>query len=95
MAARRCGPASGLVPVSEDLRPCDIDVQGAPTQLLAVQGINRLLRLFKRIHRHKGKPSRSAGRPVGNETRREDSAVCRKNDMQVVFSEFEVEVPDE
>ena len=76
-------------------RPGDVDVQGTSAQFLPVQGVDGFLRLFRGAHRHEGKAARTPGVAVGNEVGLDDSAVSGKGVLQVVFGDFEVEVPDE
>jgi hypothetical protein len=76
-------------------RPSHVDVQGAPAQVFAVQGINRFLCLFRRIHRYEGKPPGSAGGPVSDKIGLDNSTVCRESVPQIVFGYFEFEIPDE
>jgi len=76
-------------------RPGDIDVQSAAAQFLAVQCIDGFLGLLGRAHRDEGEPARAACGPVGNQIGFLNGAVRREGVLQVVFGDFEVEVPDE
>ncbi len=73
----------------------DVDVQGTAAQLLAVQAINGLLRLFGGAHGDEGKPARPAAGPVSDEVGFDDGTERREGILQVVLGDFEVEVPDE
>ncbi len=55
--------------------PGDIDVQRTPSQFLPVQGVNGLLRLFRRTHCYEGEAARAATDPVGHKVGFNDSAV--------------------
>lgn len=73
----------------------NIDFQRAPAQVLAIQSFNRLLRLLRRAHRHKGEPARPARGAIHDEIGLHNVAARRERVLQVVLGDFEVEVPDE
>ena len=76
-------------------RPGNIDVERAPTQVLAVQTVDCFLRFFGRTHRDKGKTARPTGRSIGDKVCFDHGSVRREGILQVVFGDFEVKIPDE
>jgi hypothetical protein len=76
-------------------RPGDVNAQSAAAQIFAIQGVDGLLRCLRRIHRYKGEPTRAARGSVSNEIGLDDRAIGGEGVLQVVFRDFEVEVPDE
>jgi hypothetical protein len=74
-------------------RTRDVDCEGSPSQFLAMQCVNGLLRLFWRAHSNETKPPRTAGCPVHHQNGFEDRAVRRKSVLQVVFSDVEGKIP--
>jgi len=76
-------------------RPGNIDRYGPPAQLFAVQGVDGFLRLFRRAHGYETEAAWPTGGPVSNQIGFDYRAVRRKGVLQVVFGDFEVEVPNE
>jgi hypothetical protein len=76
-------------------RAGDVDAECASAQVFPVQGVNRLLRLFWRTHGDETESARPAGLPVSDDVSFHHGAVRRKGVLQLVFSDFEVEVSDE
>ncbi len=70
-------------------RPRNVHRQGAPSQFLAMQGLNRLLRLFRRAHRHETKPTRTTSRPVHHQVGFHHRAMGREGVLEVVFRNAE------
>jgi len=76
-------------------RTGNIDAESATAEVFAVHAVNRLLRFFGRVHGDEAKPARPAGRPVSDQVGFDDGAVGGEGVLQVVFGDFEVEIPDE
>src|ERR1019366_9462821 len=75
-------------------RPGDVNRQGASAQLFAIQCVDGLLRLLRRVHGDEGEPARTAGCPVHHQVGFDDRAVGRKGVLQVVFSDVEGKIPN-
>jgi len=75
-------------------RPSDVDREGAPAQLFAVEGVNGLLGLLRRTHGDESEPARTAGCPVHHKVGFDNRAVRRKGVLQVVFSDVEGKIPN-
>jgi hypothetical protein len=76
-------------------RPGDVNGQSAATQVFAIHGAYGFLSLLGRTHRHKAETPRASSGPVCGHIGFDDRAVRGKGVLQVVFRDFEVEVPDE
>ncbi len=75
--------------------PGDVNGQGATSHIFAIQPVDGFLRLFRCAHGHEGETSRASGHPVGDEIGFDNGSVGGKGILEVVFSDFKVEVPDE
>lgn len=75
-------------------RTGDIDGEGAAADVLAVQGINGLLRLLGRAHGHEAKAAGAAGHAVHHQVGLDHRAVRRKGVLEVIFGGVEREVSD-
>jgi len=73
----------------------NIHRQGTSTQILSVQSINRLLRLFRRAHRYEPEPTRAGCDPIRGDISLDDRPVRRKSVLQLVFGDLKVEIPNE
>jgi len=76
-------------------RASDIDAESAATEVFAVQTVNRLLGFLRGAHCDKGEATRPTGSPIGDEIGFDNGAIGCEGVLQVVFGDFEVEVPDE
>jgi hypothetical protein len=74
---------------------CHADVQSATAQIFAIQTINGFLRFFRGTHGYKCKPTRPASGPVSYKVGFNNGTVRGEGFLQVVFSDFEIEIPDE
>ncbi len=72
----------------------DVDGEIATVHRFPVEGIDGLLRLFRRAHSNERKAARAAGCPVHHQVGFNDRTVRRKRVLQVVFGGIEGEVPN-
>jgi len=76
-------------------RASDVDVDGATVEVLAIEPIDRGLRLFIRAHGHKRESARAARRFVGHEEGIGNGAELGKSVHEDAFGGLERKVPDE
>ena len=69
--------------------PGDVDREITSVQGRAVQGVDRLLRLFRRAHGDEAKPARLTAHAVHHQVGFDDCSVGRKCVLQVVFGGVE------
>ena len=75
-------------------RASDVDGEGAAVQLRAIQGINGLLRLFRRAHRDEAEPTRFTRYAVHQQVGLDDRAVGREGVLEIVFGGVEGKIPN-
>src|SRR6266568_8897387 len=73
-------------------RASDVDGEGAAVQLRAIQGVDGLLRLFRRAHRDEAEPTRFTRYAVHQQVGLDDRAVGREGVLEIVFGGVEGKV---
>ena len=73
----------------------DVDIQCTAAQFFAIECVKGFLGLFGRGHSDESKPAWPSGDPISDDVGFDNGAERRERILQVVFGNFEIEIPDE